>query len=357
MASTPKQFTLKELAQITNTTVIGDADYYIYGVDNLEDATPTDLSFLANPCYEKMMMKSSAGVIIVDQKSELLPGRNFLVSEHPSRSFQQVVELFFNLSNHRTGFKNIHPSAVIHENAHIEEGVRIGPNTVIDQNVYIDQKTVIGSHVYIGSGVHIGKECIIYSNATIRESCILANRVILQPGVVIGSCGFGYFTDSRFHHRKLEQLGGVIIEDDVEIGANSTIDRARFKMTTIKKGTKIDNLVQIGHGVTLGEDNLIVAQCGIAGSSKTGRNVVLAGQSGVVGHVSISDGITIAGRGAVTKNLKKPGRYGGVPAFPEAHYKINQVHMRNLSNYVNRIKKLEEKILQLESLLVPEKTS
>ncbi|MBI3211539.1 MAG: UDP-3-O-(3-hydroxymyristoyl)glucosamine N-acyltransferase [Simkania negevensis] len=293
-----KQVSLKELSEHTKTTLIGNPDLLICNVDTLEDATPQDAAFLANPRYKEAMKLSEAGVICVDRKTDLIAGKNFLISEDPSRTFQMIAEILFASNQDPSGFQGIHPSAVIHESVQIGKGVRIGPFVVVDRNAIIGDRTHILSSSYIGAEVVIGQDCMIYPGAMVRERSILGNRVILQPGAVIGSCGFGYTTDPKTgKHTKLAQIGNVILEDDVEIGANSTIDRARFKHTLIKKGTKIDNLVQIAHNVELGENNVIVSQSGIAGSSTLGNNVFLGGQAGVVGHVEITHGVTIATRG------------------------------------------------------------
>ena len=174
--------------------------------------------------------------------------------------------------------------------------------------------------------------------------------MILQPGAIIGSCGFGYLTDAKGTHTKIDQLGIVVIEDDVEIGANTTIDRARFKETHVSRGTKIDNLVQIGHNVFLGPHNILVSQCGIAGSSKTGRNVVLGGQVGVIGHIELTDGVMVASRGGVSKSLTKTGKYSGAPALPLSEHNRQQVYLRKIETYVKRIEELEKRLSALEQL-------
>jgi UDP-3-O-[3-hydroxymyristoyl] glucosamine N-acyltransferase len=285
------------------------------------------------------MKKSHAGVICIDPKTELPPGKNYLVSADPARAFQTITELFLNAG--ASGFTGIHPSAVIHPSAQIGPNVTIAPHAVIDRDVKIGANTHIGSHASIGYDVEIGADCYIHPHCTIRERCLLGNRVILQPGAVIGSCGFGYTTDKQGRHVKLEQLGRVTLEDDVEIGANTTIDRARFKETLIRKGTKIDNLVQIAHNVEIGEHNLIAAQTGIAGSSKTGKYVMLGGQVGIVGHVTLDNHVLIATRGGVSKSLKS-GKYRGSPALPIADFHRQEVHVRKLEEYVHRLKELEK---------------
>lgn len=332
-------YTLAELSAHCGAQLVGQSELRIYGVNTLEEASPEDASFLANPRYAEAMKKSAAGVICIDEKAERLPGKNYLVSSNPCRAIQIIAELFAPTAS--SGFTGIHPTAVIHPTAQIGPNVTIGPHAVIDRNVKIGAGTHIGPHVSIGYDAEIGADCFIHPHCTVRERCQLHNRVILQPGVVIGSCGFGYTTDSQGRHIKLEQLGIVILEDDVEIGANTTIDRARFKATIIRKGTKIDNLVQIAHNVEVGEHNVIAAQTGIAGSSKTGRYVMLGGQVGIVGHVELDDHVMVATRGGVSKSLKS-GKYRGSPAIPIVEYHRQEVHVRKLEEYVQRLKDLEK---------------
>ncbi len=339
-----KSFSLKELADLTQSTLIGDPTFSVKGIDTLESASACDASFLANPRYLEAMRASKAGVICIGSQTEQTPGKNYLISDDPSRTFQKIAELL--LASVQSGFEGIHSTAVIHESAILGDNVTIGPYAVIDKNVRIGANTHIHAHVTIGPAVQIGSNCTFYPNVTIRELSIIGNRVIIQPGAVIGSCGYGYTMDAKGHHRKLEQIGNVIIEDDVEIGANTTIDRARFKSTRIGRGTKLDNLVQIGHNVNLGEDNLIISQSGVAGSAKTGRHVFMGGQGGIVGHVNITDNVQIATRGGVSKDIKESGIYGGGPVMPMKEFNTMQVHQRKLSSYVKRIKELE---LRLES--------
>ena len=343
-------YTIAELAQMTSSKVVGDPNHEIFGIESLESASNGDASFLANSIYAKALKTSKAGVVFVDQPLSNHP-INQLIHPHPSRAFQQIIELFHKHKRVESGFQDIHPSAVIHPSAQIAPHVKIGPNTTIDKNVIIERNTIIYPNVYIGPNVTIGTNCIIHPQVAIRENSRIGNSVILQPGVVIGSCGFGYVTDEQGQHKKLQHTGEVIIEDHVEIGASSCIDRARFKATIIKKGAKLDNLVQIGHGVEVGEGSMIVAQAGVAGSTILGKYNILAGQVGVVGHLKVADHVTIAARGAITKNLTKPGRYGGAPAVPEEKYHHQQMHIRRLYIYAEKIKTLEKKLEELESKL------
>lgn len=343
-----KKFTLAELAQITNSKLIGDSKLCITNVADLESARGEDASFLGNPRYEQAMRKSQAGVIFVHSGNLAIEGRNFLINENPSRAFQQTMELFVDKDAGISGFQGIHPSAIIHETAKIGKQVSIGPHVVIDKDVVIGDRTVIQASCSIGPSSKIGEDCFLHPHVVIRELCILGNRVILQPGVIIGSCGFGYTPDSAGRHIKLNQIGSVVLEDDVEIGANSTIDRARFKDTRIGKGTKIDNLVQIAHGVKVGEHNIIVAQSGIAGSTETGRHVMIGGQVAVNGHIKLADGVMISAKSGVSKSLTEAGKYGGVPVTPLSEYNRNSVYLRNIESFIDEIKTLKRRLEELE---------
>jgi len=345
---TSNTYTARELAEITNCKLIGDADITITGINTLENANDTEVSFLANPRYFDAMTQSKAPLICISNIPQDLLSKTYLVSNDPSKTFQEIAELLLPPQKSQSGFSGIHPTAVIHETAKIGKNVNIGPFSVIDQDAIIGDNTTICSHVYIGTATSIGEDCLLHPSTTIRERCTLKDRVILQPGAVIGSCGFGYSTDKTGKHTKLEQLGTVIIEEDVEIGANTAIDRARFKATIVGRGTKIDNLVQIAHNVEIGKNNIHAAQTGIAGSAKTGDRVMCGGQVGVLGHVEITNDVLIATRSGVSKSLKKSGKYRGAPAVPVPEYNKQFVHGRKIESYLERIKILEEKMKELE---------
>ncbi len=338
-----KKYTLQDLASLTGSTLIGNPDHIIMGVESLESASPEDVSFLANPRYKEAMVRSLAGAVFITPSEEKSDGKNYLLTENPSLAFQQIASLFLDSPYNQTGFLAIHETAVIHPSVILGKDVQIGPYVTIDQGVEIGDHTQILSHVSIGPGTLIGSHCMIYPHVTIREKSLIGNRVVIQPGAVIGSCGFGFSTDARGVHSKLAQLGIVEIEDDVEIGANTTIDRARFKKTVICQGTKIDNLVQIGHNVQIGPHNIIISQTGISGSAKTGRHVVIGGQCGIAGHLEIADGTMIAAKSGVSKTMDKPGKYAGVPVLPLAEYNKQQVYLRKIAKYVQRIEALEKK--------------
>lgn len=347
-----KKPTIQQLAGILSARYEGpNPSLEITGVNGLELAGPNEASFLANPRYREAMKTSQAGVICVDEATKRHSHQNYLISADPSRTFQCLVEHLFSSYDNKTEFSNIHPTAVIHPSAKIAEGVEIGPNSVIDGHVVIGKNTRIAANVTIMRNVVIGENCLIYPGCTVRERSVLKNRVILQPGAVIGSCGFGYTTDAKGNHTKLEQVGNVVLEDDVEIGANSTIDRARFKTTLIKSGTKIDNLVQIAHNAEIGHNNIVAAQTGISGSTKTGNVVMFGGQCGVIGHLDIADGALFASRSGVSKSVNSPGKYRGSPAKPIEQYNREKVHVRKLDGYVKQIKELQKQIEEIQRKL------
>lgn len=351
MCGMRKTFTLEELACMTQAELFGDPLYSVSDVSSLEAACSSDISFLSNPRYKEWLERTQAGVVCIDKHTQPIAGKNFLISDNPSKTFQCITDAL--LASSQSGFTAIHPSAVLHHSVRYAPDVTIGPHTTIDQGVVIGEGTKIHANVSIGPEVTIGKRCILHPGVVVRERCVLHDRVILQPGAVIGSCGFGYITDSKGCHHKIEQLGNVILEDDVEIGANTTIDRARFQNTTISKGTKIDNLVQIGHNVFLGEHNIVVSQTGISGSARTGKHVVFGGQAGVVGHVEIADHTQIATRGGVTKSIKTGGPYGGSPLQPFHEFNKHRVYIRNIEKYVKRIEELEKQIEELKKFHSP----
>lgn len=343
-------FTLGELAARTAAQLIGNPNAVISGVNTLDEAGPDDASFLANPRYREAMKRTDAGVICIAPGIPLAEGKNYLVTEHPSRIFQQIAELLIPAG--KSAFEGIHPTAVIHHTAKLDKNVAIGPYAVIDRDVTIGEGTIIGPHVSIGFEVQIGSQCTLHPSSVVRERCRIGNRVILQPGAVIGSCGFGFIPDAQGRYQKLEQLGIVILEDDVEIGANTTIDRSRFKATIIRRGSKIDNLCQIAHNVEVGEYNAIAAQTGIAGSSKTGKYVMLGGQVGIVGHVELEDKVMVSSQSGVSKSLKS-GPYRGTPAIPINEYHRQEVRVRKIDEYLERIKMLEQKMASLEKTPSP----
>lgn len=339
---TQLQISLEQLATKIDAKCVGNKDMMISGVADLEKATPSDLSFLANARYQQKMGITHAGAVIVFPDYPICEGKNYLLHENPTEAFQQILHYFTQNTRIRSGFRGIHETAVIHPSATIGADVTIAPYAVIEQNARIESGSFIGSFVYVGPFSTIGKNAVIYPHVVIRENVSLGENIIVQPGAIIGSCGYGYSTDKQGVHHKLEQIGTVQIENDVEIGANTTIDRARFEATIVRQGAKIDNLVQIAHNVEVGAHNLIVSQVGIAGSTKLGKHVVLGGKVAVNGHIRICDNVRVCACSGISKSVTSPGDYGGVPIQPLAEFNRNMVYLRRVGDLFDRVSHLEE---------------
>lgn len=317
-----------------------DCEKPILGVSSLDDAGQGDLSFYGNPKYLKALRKSLATAVLVPHGfAEEVPAARVWV-DNPAAAFAKLLEVF---APPPVSFEpGIHPTASVASDAEIGENVTILAFAVIESAVRIGARTVVCPHSYIGHHAVLGEDCHIYPHVTIRERSVLANRVILHPGAVIGSDGFGYeLRDGR--QQKIPQTGIVQIDSDVEVGANSTVDRARFGRTWIQEGVKIDNLVQIAHNVTIGRHSIICAHVGISGSVRVGSYVTLAGKVGVNGHIEIGDGAIVTAMAGITKSVPPREVLVGLPAKPMREYKENYVLLRNIRKLYERVKKLEEK--------------
>lgn len=339
--------TLNEIAQLVNGSVVGDGNTEIKGVCGIKEAKEGDITFVANPKYISLMRHTKASAIITTGDVKKGP-KPLILTENPSLAFAKLLSLI--APNEVTHFKGVHPTASIGENVKMGEGVAIQPYVVIEDNVEIGNNTVLYSGVFIGYHTKIGNNTIVYPHVSIRERVTIGDRVIIHSGTVIGSDGFGFATVKGLHH-KIPQIGTVIVEDDVEIGANVTIDRARFDKTLIKHGTKIDNLVQIAHNVVIGENSIVVAQTGISGSTIVGKNVTLAGQSGIIGHISIGDNAVVAAQAGVTKSVPDNSCVSGYPAKPHKKAKRINACVQKLPDLYKLVNKLEEKIAALEAAL------
>ncbi len=341
------QKTLREIAALINGDVIGDDSIVITGVAGIKEARQGEITFLANPKYIPFIEKTQASAIIVsrDIKSALKP---IICLDNPSLGFEKVV-LFFSQFEVKHP-KGIHPTAVFGKDVRLGKNVAIGPYVIIEDNVSLGDNTIIYGGSYIGYSTQVGSDTLIYANVTIRESVNIGNRVIVHSGTVIGSDGFGFATINGKHYR-IPQIGTVVIEDDVDIGSNVTIDRARFNKTIIGKGTKIDNLVQIAHNVVIGENSIIVAQVGISGSTNIGKGVTLAGQSGVAGHLTVGDGVIVAARAGVIKSVPANTIVSGFPAKPHETAKRVNACVQNLPRLYENVKSLKKKIEELEAKL------
>jgi UDP-3-O-[3-hydroxymyristoyl] glucosamine N-acyltransferase len=342
--SAPK-ISASDIAKLVGGELVGDGRLLVTGFAGIKEAQSHELAFLANPKYESLLSATQAGVVLVYPETSC-PGKTLIKVNNPSLSFTEAINHFLK-DGHDHRPKGIHPTAVVAPTAKLSPGVAVGAHTVIEDGAVIGKGTVIYAHCYVGHGTHLGQECLIWPQVVLREKVFLGNRVIVHSGTVIGSDGYGYIAvDGR--HVKISQVGTVMIEDDVEIGANVTIDRARFDKTTIGEGTKIDNLVQIAHNVTIGKHCLIVAQSGIAGSTKIGDHVILAAQSGLVGHLTIGDGAVVAAQSGVTRSLAPGEQVFGSPAHPLKDAYKTHAHVQRLDKYVEMIKDLKKRIEALE---------
>lgn len=336
--------TLSELARLVGGDIVRlGADGELSGVAALDSANPRDASFLGNEKYRGQFLATQAGAVIVARGETGGPETTGLVAvDNPSLAFSSVVGHFAAAAVALA--PGIHPRAEVHPSAIINPAhCRVHAGAVVMAGARIGDGSEIGPNCVIGEAAVIGCNCRIMANVTICDHCVLGNRVIIQPGAVIGSDGYGYeFADGR--HVKIDQVGIVEIADDVEIGANTTIDRARFGKTVIGEGTKIDNLVQIAHNVVIGKHCLIVSLTGISGSAHLGDFVVAAGQVGIGGHVLIGDKATLTGRTGVTASIAGGEIYAGKPAHPLRDEMKLQAHLRRLPKLIERVKALEQAV-------------
>jgi UDP-3-O-[3-hydroxymyristoyl] glucosamine N-acyltransferase len=340
-------FTVADVAKLVGGTVHGNAKLVINGVNSLGEAKPGEISFLANQAYVGKLHQTRATAVIVPAVQDDCPLAQVVVPD-ADLAFALVVSHYG--PQPRPMPAGIQPSAVIGDDVQLGENVHIGAGAIIGDGATIGDNTIVHPLVAIGPDVCIGKQCIIYPQVTIRERCRIDDSVIVHAGAVIGADGFGYASLEGVHH-KIPQVGIVHIESDVEIGANTTIDRARFGVTRIGRGTKIDNLVQIAHNCDIGEHCIVVAQVGIAGSTTMGRHVTVAGQSGITGHLSIGDGAILAARSGIAKNVPAGAVVMGAPACDMKLHKEREVSMRRLPRTIQTVKQLEARLADLEAKL------
>jgi len=335
--------TLKEIVAIVGGELIGDETVTIKGVTGIENAQEGTITFIANSKYLSYIENTKASAIVIDASFTIADKfkKNFIKSENPSLIFSKIIDLI--MPRNITQKKGIHATAVIGERVTLAEDVVIHAHAVIEDDVTIGKNTIIGAGVFVGEFTKVGDDCLIYPNVTIRERIYIGSRVIIHSGTVVGCDGFGFIEDGSMH-QKIPQVGTVIIEDDVEIGSNVTIDRARFDKTVIGKGTKIDNLVQIAHNVQIGKNSIIVSQTGISGSTKIGENVILAGQSGIAGHLTIGDKAIVGAQAGVTKNVSAGEMVSGYPAMPHMKAKRLNAYIAKLPDLNKKINKMEEDI-------------
>jgi UDP-3-O-[3-hydroxymyristoyl] glucosamine N-acyltransferase len=336
---------LRELAERLECRLEGGGDVEIIRVAGIEAAAPGDITFLANPKYTAALASTRASAVIARGDAPSGPCA-MLRTDEPYLAFARAVGLLAPNSRPAIG---VHALAAVAATARIGRDVSIGPFVAIGDDVRIGNRTVIFPNVTVGSGSTIGEDCVIHSNVAVRERVTMGDRVILQNGVVVGGDGYGFVRRNDGTHEKIPQVAAVVIEDDVELGANTTVDRPAVGETRIKAGTKIDNLVQIGHGVTVGRNVLMAAQVGIAGSTQVGDDVMFGGQVGVGGHLTIGKGAVAVGQSGVTSSLEPGAMVAGYPAIDGKEWRKASVIFRRLPELKRRIEELEARVAELTS--------
>ena len=343
-----KKYTAAELSELLGAELIGDGSVTIESATSLDNATTKDISFITDKKYYNAALESKAAILITpnDFEHEFPKERVLLKSSSPNMDFSKVINLFAPPPlEYKPG---VHPTAIIPESAKIPDSCHIGAYVVIGENTTIGENTKILDGVKLGPEVKIGKNCLIYQGVVIRERCEIGNNVIIHCNVVIGSDGFAY-NPGPLGLIKVPQVGIVKIEDEVEIGANTTIDRARFGKTWIKTGVKIDNLVMVAHNVEIGECSMLIGQTGIAGSVKMGSGVIMAGQSAASHGLKIGDGVMVAGQAGLTQNVPDGAVMGGTPAMPLREALAQKRVHKTVAKLREQLKELEARIKQLES--------
>ena len=340
------EFRLSEIARRLGASSPDGADVLIRGVAGVRAAGPDELAYVAQARYAGDAAGSRAAALIVGLDWDRPLPMPLVRVAKPEQAFAEVARWFAPATERPA--PGIHPTAVIDPTATLGEGVHVGPHVVIGPRALIGARCILMAQVVIGEGVQMGEDCCFYPLASVREHVRIGSRVIVHNGAVIGSDGFGYHPDPARGWMKIPQIGIVVVGDDVEIGANVTIDRARFGKTVIGRGVKIDNLVQIAHNVIIGDHTAIAAQAGIAGSTMIGSRVQLAGQSGIAGHISVGDGAIVGAQGGVTKDVD-PGAYvTGYPAAPHKEAALTHAHVARLPELKKRVAALEKRLAALE---------
>jgi UDP-3-O-[3-hydroxymyristoyl] glucosamine N-acyltransferase len=339
--------TLKELAERLDCALEGEGDVDITGVASLEDAEPGHLTFFASPKYLPQLKRTRASAVIA---AHVPDGAPFAVlrTGDPYLTFARAVELFADAWQPPAG---VHRLALVEEGAVVAADASVGPFVLIAAGARIGARTVVRSHAIVGRQAEIGEDCLLHSHVAVRERVRIGNRVVLQNGTVIGADGFGFARQPDGTHYKIPQIGVVVIEDDVEIGANSAVDRPAVGETRIAAGTKIDNLVQIAHGVRIGRNSLLAAQAGVAGSSVLEDGVTLAGQVGVAGHITIGRGTVATAQTGIPNSVEPGSLISGYPAIPNRDWLKASAVFRRLPELRKQVAQLEDRIAALEAEL------
>ncbi len=337
-----RTFSLKDFAELIDAELVGDGSLVISAVRPLQEAGPDDLAFVANPKYTDLLGSSEAGAVIVS-KGTVSEGKNLLLVEDPYLAFARAMEVFHGCEYKGAG---ISPQAYVHDEARVGADPSIQPFAVVSEGAVIGDRVTLMSGVHVGPGVRVGDDSTIHPNVVLEREVVIGRRAIIHAGTVIGSDGYGFARDGH-EHKKIHHAGTVIIGDDVEIGANCTVDRAVMGETVIGDGCKLDNLVMIAHNVKIGKNCLIVAQVGISGSTTLGDSVTLAGHVGIAGHLKLGDRAVALAKSLVTKDVPACTVVAGIPAAEASHWRRSTVLVKNLDSMRSRITELEKAVKRL----------
>lgn len=340
------KFTAEQIAEAIGGKLEGDPDAIVSALSKIEEGTPGSISFLGNPKYTPYLYTTKASVVIVSTafRPDKPVEATLVRVDDPYSAFAQLLTFYQEQKPRRIGISR---NASVSPDAMIGDDVYIGDFAVVEAGATIGDNAMIYANTTVETGASVGKNSVVYSGVQIKEDCVVGQHCIIHSGVVIGADGFGFAPQSDKHYEKVAQIGNVIIEDYVEIGANTTIDRATMGSTILRKGVKLDNLIQIAHNVVIGENTVIAAQTGISGSAKIGKNCMIAGQVGIVGHITIGDNVVIAAQSGVGNNVPDNAIIFGSPAIDANKHKKILIHTRNLDKHVKRIDNLEEKLKNL----------
>lgn len=344
------EFTAKQIADLINGTIEGDPDIKVSSFGKLEEATSGQLAFLANPKYEEFLYSTNASIIIINATLQVEKKLNATLIRVPDAysSFASILTAYAEMA--KANLTGIEQPSVVDKSVKMGENIYIGAFTYVGHNVVIGNNVKLYPQVYLGNNVKVGDNTILFPGVKIHHDCVIGSKVIIHAGSVIGGDGFGFAPQTDGSFKKVPQIGNVIIEDNVEIGANTAIDRATIGSTVIRCGAKLDNLIQIAHNVEVGDNTVIAAQSGVSGSARIGKNVMIGGQAGIVGHIQIADGSKINAQSGVAKSIKVPNTaVTGSPAYDYGQALRSQILSRNLPELEKRIKELEHALEQIKS--------
>jgi len=342
MADAPFSMTAGEIASLVGGRVVGDPSREVWGANSLDEAREGELCFARSPKYYPQLRETRASVVLVAEPVEGVAA-TCVVVKNPEGAFLRVLRHFLDRTAPSPEPSGVHPAAWVHPEAVLEAGVSVGPFACVESGARIGQGTRLGAGVYVGPGARVGRECVLYPNVVVRDGVVIGDRCVLHPGACIGGDGFG-FVPFEGHWEKVPQAGTVLIGDDVEIGCNSAVDRATFGATRVGAGTKIDNLVQIGHNVEIGEHCVIAGMVGISGSVKIGNHVRIGAAAGIAGHITIGDGASIGARSGVAHSVPAGGAVSGFPAVEHALSRRIMVSQARLPELLRRVRDIERRL-------------